>query len=188
VARDDAATRALLDRIRADAPVTRRDYLRILVTVSGGLLAGAAAVASGVFRRHGAGTAAAKKVADRLAPGEAVAFRYPGDDDRALAIRLPGGQLVAYSAVCTHLACAVLWRREHGELRCPCHDGAFDRPPARWSPGRRPGRCRRLCCARTTGASGPWGPSDDQRGDRRQATMAQALLGGRGGGELPPQG
>jgi hypothetical protein len=32
----EPATRALLDRIRADAPVTRRDYLRILVTVSGG--------------------------------------------------------------------------------------------------------------------------------------------------------
>jgi nitrite reductase/ring-hydroxylating ferredoxin subunit len=126
VARDETATRALLDRIRADAPVTRRDYLRILVTVSGGLLVGAAGVASGVFRRHGAGTAPPKRIADRLAPGEAVAFRYPGDDDRALAIRLPGGQLVAYSAVCTHLACAVLWRPEHGRLQCPCHDGAFD--------------------------------------------------------------
>ena len=126
MARPDPATRALLDRIRADAPITRREYLRILVTVSGGLLAGAAAVATGVLRRHGAGTAAPKKVADRLAPGEAVAFRYPGPDDRALAIRLPGGQLVAYSAICTHLACAVLWRQEHRELRCPCHDGAFD--------------------------------------------------------------
>src|SRR5919198_115189 len=126
MAHDEAATRALLDRIRADAPVTRRDYLRILVTVSGGLLAGAAGVAGGLFRRHGAGTAAPKKVADRLGPGEAVAFRYPGADDRALAIRLPGGQLVGYSAVCTHLACAVLWRREEGRLECPCHDGEFD--------------------------------------------------------------
>jgi Rieske Fe-S protein len=126
MARDEAATRALLDRIRADAPTTRRDYLRILVTVSGGLLAGAAAVASGVFRRHGTGTAPARKVADRLAPGEAVAFRYPGDDDRALAIRLADGRLVGYSAVCTHLACAVLWRAEHNTLECPCHDGVFD--------------------------------------------------------------
>jgi len=143
VARDETATRALLDRIRADAPVTRRDYLRILVTVSGGLVAGAAAVATGVFRRHGTGAAPPKKVADRLAPGEAVAFRYPGEDDRALAIRLPGGQLVGYSAVCTHLACAVLWRREEGELQCPCHDGVFDPasgavvagPPPRPLPG-----------------------------------------------------
>ena len=59
-------------------------------------------------------------------PGQAVAFRYPGEDDRALAIRLPDGRLVGWSAVCTHLACAVLWREEDGHLECPCHDGVFD--------------------------------------------------------------
>jgi Rieske Fe-S protein len=122
----DQATRALLDRISADAPVTRRDYLRILVTISGGLLAGAAAVGVGIFRRHGTGTAPARRIAAELPPGQAVAFRYPGADDRALAVRLPDGRLVGYSAVCTHLACAVLWRREHGELQCPCHNGVFD--------------------------------------------------------------
>ena len=120
------ADRSQLERIRADTPVTRRDYLRILVTVSAGLAAGAAGVAIGLFRRHGSGTAAPAKVADRLEPGRAVAFRYPGDDDRALAIRLPDGRLVGWSAVCTHLACAVLWREEDGHLECPCHDGVFD--------------------------------------------------------------
>ena len=117
---------AQLERIRTDTPVTRRDYLRILVTVSAGLAAGAAGVAIGLFRRHGSGTATEAKVADRLEPGQAVAFRYPGEDDRALAIRLPDGQLVGWSAVCTHLACAVLWRSEDGHLECPCHDGVFD--------------------------------------------------------------
>jgi Rieske Fe-S protein len=115
-----------LDRIRADTPVTRRDYLRILVTVSAGLVAGAAGVAVGLFRRHGTGTAARTKVADRLEPGQAAAFRYPGADDRALAIRLPDGRLVGWSAVCTHLSCAVLWRQEDSLLECPCHDGVFD--------------------------------------------------------------
>ena len=123
---DRAPARALLERIRADTTVTRRDYLRILVTVSAGLVAGAAGVAAGLFRRHGSGTAAPAKVADRLEPGQAVAFRYPGEDDRSLAIRLPDGRLVGWSAVCTHLACAVLWREEDGQLECPCHDGVFD--------------------------------------------------------------
>ena len=135
--------RAQLDRIRADTPVTRRDYLRILVTVSAGLAAGAAGVAAGLFRRHGAGTAARAKVADRLEPGQAVAFRYPGQDDRAVAIRLPDGRLVGRSAVCTHLSCAVLWRQEDRLLECPCHDGVFDPatgevvagPPPRPLPG-----------------------------------------------------
>jgi Rieske Fe-S protein len=125
-ARDDSATRALLDRIRADAPVTRRDYLRILVTLSGGLVVAAAAVKAGLFPRHGEGTAPPLKVADRLEPGAAVSFNYPHEDDRAIAIRLPEGRLVAYSSICTHLACAVLWRAEDNRLECPCHDGAFD--------------------------------------------------------------
>lgn len=123
---DEGATHALLERVRADSLVTRRDYLRILVTLSGGLLAAGAAVAGGLFRRHGEATAAPAKIADRLAPGQAVSFSYPGEDDRALAIRLPAGQLVAYSSICTHLACAVLWRPESGHLECPCHEGVFD--------------------------------------------------------------
>jgi Rieske Fe-S protein len=115
-----------LDRIRADTLVTRRDYLRILVTVSAGLAAGAVGVAVGLFRRPGSRTAAPTKVTDRLDPGQAAAFRYPGPDDRALAIRLPDGRLVGWSAVCTHLACAVLWREDDNHLECPCHDGVFD--------------------------------------------------------------
>jgi Rieske Fe-S protein len=71
-----------------------------------------------VFRRHGSGSRSEPvKVADRLAPGEA---------DRALAVRLRDGRLAGWSAVCTHLACAVLWRAEDGRLECPCHDGVFD--------------------------------------------------------------
>lgn len=124
-ARDDSGTRALLERIRADAPVTRRDYLRILVTLSGGLVAAAAAVKVGIFPRHGEGAATPLKIADQLRPGAAVSFAYPTEDDRAIAIRLDDGRLVAYSSICTHLACAVLWRAEDNHLECPCHDGVF---------------------------------------------------------------
>jgi nitrite reductase/ring-hydroxylating ferredoxin subunit len=126
MAGSDEALSALLARIRADSQVTRRDYLRILVTVSGGLLAGTAAIAAGLFRRHGSGHAPPLRVADRLAPGQAVTFSYPGANDPAMALRLPDGRLVGYSAVCTHLSCAVLWRTQHNRLECPCHNGAFD--------------------------------------------------------------
>lgn len=123
---DRRSTRALLDRIREDAPITRRDYLRILVTVSGGLLVGTVAVATGVFRRRDVDPGNEVRIAEELSPGRAAGFRYPTEDDPAIAIRLPDGDLVAYSSVCTHLACAVLWRSEHGLLECPCHDGVFD--------------------------------------------------------------
>ncbi|MFJ4873765.1 Rieske (2Fe-2S) protein [Streptomyces sp. NPDC088745] len=128
---DDQAD--LHDRISADSLTSRRDYLRIVATVSGGLAVGGLAVAGGVLHRHGDpdgdGLPKAKKIADALPAGESIAFRYPGDEDRAVAVRLDDGALVGYSAVCTHLACAVLWRKERGsggELYCPCHEGVFD--------------------------------------------------------------
>ncbi|MFE2151968.1 Rieske (2Fe-2S) protein [Streptomyces lavendulae] len=127
----DAAADRLRDRISADSLTTRRDYLRIVATVSGGLAIGGVGVAAGILHRHGDSESLpeAKKVADVMAPGESVAFRFPGDEDRALAVRLTDGSLVGYSAVCTHLACAVLWREDRGpegELYCPCHEGVFD--------------------------------------------------------------
>ncbi|MET9886554.1 Rieske 2Fe-2S domain-containing protein [Streptomyces sp. NPDC006430] len=125
------AAEQLRDRISADSLTTRRDYLRIVATVSGGLAIGGVGVAAGILHRHGDSETLprSKKVADQLAPGESVAFRFPGDEDRALAVRLSDGSLVGYSAVCTHLACAVLWREDRGpegELYCPCHEGVFD--------------------------------------------------------------
>lgn len=109
---------ALQDRIAADSLTTRRDYLRIVTTVSGGLAVGGIGVAAGMLHRHGddeKGKAPEpKRIAGRLLPGESIAFRYPGDEDRAVAVRLGDGTLVGYSAVCTHLACAVLWREDRG--------------------------------------------------------------------------
>lgn len=118
--------RAMLDRIREDAPVTRRDYLRILVTISGGLLAGTAAVALGIFRRRDEVTSTEVLIAQTMAPGDSARFRFPTDDDPAIAIRLADGTLVAYSSVCTHLSCTVLWDRADARIDCPCHDGRFD--------------------------------------------------------------
>lgn len=118
--------RALLDRIREDAPITRRDYLRMLVTISGGLFAGTAAVALGLFRRRDEATGREVRVAEAIPPGGSARFRYPTDEDPAIAIRLADGTLVAYSSVCTHLSCTVLWNREEERIDCPCHDGEFD--------------------------------------------------------------
>ncbi|MEU9145928.1 Rieske (2Fe-2S) protein [Streptomyces sp. NPDC048349] len=127
----DAAADQLRDRISADSLTTRRDYLRIVATVSGGLAVGGVGVAAGILHRHGDSEKLpeAKLVAERLEPGQSVAFRFPEEEDRALAVRLADGTLVGYSAVCTHLACAVLWREDRGadgELYCPCHEGVFD--------------------------------------------------------------
>ncbi|MEZ0065186.1 Rieske Fe-S protein [Streptacidiphilus sp. MAP12-20] len=122
----------LRDRLSADSLTSRRDYLRVMATVSGGLAVGSVAVAAGVLPRHGDAKAAEVvplRVADDLPKGRAVTFNYPTEHDRAIAIRLQDGTLVGYSTVCTHLACGVLWREERGDegqLYCPCHEGAFE--------------------------------------------------------------
>ncbi len=112
-------------RLKEGGLISRRDYLRMLVIASGGLLAATAGLASGVFRRHGAESGTVKRVAASIDRNQMLTFSYPGDDDPAIAMRLDDGELVAFSSVCTHLSCAVLWRREEQVLECPCHKGFF---------------------------------------------------------------
>jgi nitrite reductase/ring-hydroxylating ferredoxin subunit len=114
-----------VERITGDTLIARRDYLRILVTVSGGLVVGAATVAAGLFPKR-TGSAEAVRIAGDIPAGAHVQFAYPSQDDRAIAMRLPDGTLVAYSSICTHLSCALLPRPQEAALVCPCHDGRFD--------------------------------------------------------------
>jgi len=53
-------------------------------------------------------------------------FRYPTADSPCIAIRTPEGKLVAYSQVCTHLSCAVVYEKNQNQIVCPCHRGIFD--------------------------------------------------------------
>ena len=116
-------------RLTTDALVTRRGYLRILGVLSGGLAAGNLAVALGAFRRRTEGATVEQVItedADALPVGGSVRFRYPTANDPAVLLRLDERTFVAYSAVCTHLACEVLWEDRDQDLHCPCHDGHFD--------------------------------------------------------------
>jgi nitrite reductase/ring-hydroxylating ferredoxin subunit len=53
-------------------------------------------------------------------------FRYPTAESPCIAIRTPEGKLVAYSQVCTHLSCAVVYDKIENQIVCPCHRGIFD--------------------------------------------------------------
>ena len=147
---------AMLDRIREDASVTRRDYLRILVTISGGLLAGTAAVALGLFGRRDEATGAEVLVAQEIAPGESVRFRYPSEEDPAIAIRLADGALVAYSSVCTHLSCTVLWNRWPPGSTVRVTTAGSIRWTDAWWPVRRLARSRRSSSSSGRTGSTPW--------------------------------
>jgi len=122
-------------RLTTDALVTRRGYLKILGVLSGGLAAGNVAVALGVFQRRTAGAVTETVITDdaeAVPVGGTVRFSYPGERDPALLLRLDDDIWVAYSVICTHLACEVLWERDTAELSCPCHNGVFD--PANGAP------------------------------------------------------
>lgn len=41
-------------------------------------------------------------------------------------IRTPGGELRAFTAICTHLACTVQYRDDLQEIWCACHNGHYD--------------------------------------------------------------
>ena len=72
--------------------------------------------------------------------GGVIEFRYPGEDDPCLLLRLDADRIVAYSQQCTHLSCAVIPDLSQGLLRCPCHHGSFniDEGRAIAGPPRRP--------------------------------------------------
>ena len=43
-----------------------------------------------------------------------------------LLIKTPGGELRAFSAICTHLDCTVQYRDDRQEIWCACHNGKYD--------------------------------------------------------------
>lgn len=53
-------------------------------------------------------------------------FRYPTAESPCIAIRTAEGKYVAYSQVCTHLSCAVVYDKTENQIICPCHRGVFD--------------------------------------------------------------
>lgn len=111
----------------ADDLVTRRDTLRFLVAGSGALLLASAALAvAGEVRASVSGAAVPIARVDEVAVNTAKVFTYPNQYSQGILINLPGQGLVAYSDVCTHLSCAVLYRPSDQKLHCPCHEGYFD--------------------------------------------------------------
>lgn len=111
----------------ADAAVSRRELLHLAVFASGALFAGTVFLAIlGRSENRRRGSPKPIEGAADLAEGEALYFHYPGEDDQAVLLNLPGTGFVAYSQKCTHLSCSVYFKKGSQELHCPCHDGKFE--------------------------------------------------------------
>lgn len=65
---------------------------------------------------------AAKK--GELAPNTFKIFKF--GNSPGILINTPQGELRAFTAICTHLACTVRFDSETETIHCPCHNGRFD--------------------------------------------------------------
>jgi cytochrome b6-f complex iron-sulfur subunit len=105
----------------------RRTFLGVCL---GGIVAGfAASVFWPVYRylapRSGNDAAAKVVIPGKDVPeGEAKFFEFAGES--AVLVRKRGGELVALSAVCTHLGCVVQWEKYKQDFLCPCHAGHYN--------------------------------------------------------------
>lgn len=59
-----------------------------------------------------------------VAPDSGQIFKF--GDKPGILIRTPGGELRAFSAICTHLQCTVQYRQDLSEIWCACHNGHYD--------------------------------------------------------------
>ncbi len=110
-----------------DHYVSRREMVKFL-TLGSLILAGAnwlTAIASR-FMRNPSYPEKLIGSASQLEQNGSMLFRYPTDQDPCIAVRTPEGQLLAYSQVCTHLSCAVVYSKKENALLCPCHKGSFE--------------------------------------------------------------
>lgn len=107
--------------------VTRRDLLHFLVAGSGVvfLATGALAILGHLPKGPDVKAVPIARVGE-LAENAWKVFDFPDKYAQGILINLPGKGLVAYSDVCTHLSCAVLYDDTTHQLHCPCHEGYFD--------------------------------------------------------------
>jgi cytochrome b6-f complex iron-sulfur subunit len=104
---------------------TRRGLLKALYALFAA--AGLGGLGYGIHRFLAPGGGAASPVEVPLAeiqPGGTVLFQYAGSP--GILLQEEDGTFRAFSLVCTHLACNVVWKADRKEFYCPCHDGLFD--------------------------------------------------------------
>jgi arsenite oxidase small subunit len=110
-----------------DHYVSRREMVKFL-TLGSALLAAANWVTALASRFVHRGSRVERYIgsAAALQRDGSMLFRYPTDEDPCIAVRTADGKLVAYSQVCTHLSCAVIYEKAKNDLFCPCHNGVFN--------------------------------------------------------------
>ena len=111
----------------SEEEVTRREFARYLVLGAGTIAVANVGIAVWTqLRSINAGDPRAITPLADVAVGETHLFRYPGDDDPAILVRLSDTDVVAFTQKCTHLGCVVYYEPDQQRWHCPCHEGNFE--------------------------------------------------------------
>src|SRR5271166_4500316 len=106
--------------------VRRRDFLEIAIGGGATALTLAAAYPAARFMAPTAGRSPGSAVVGALADFPVGTAKTVLVDERpVLILRAAGGEVRAFSALCTHLQCVVAYSAERSRIECPCHGGAF---------------------------------------------------------------
>ena len=116
-----------VERVEAQH-VTRREFAKFLVVVSGGMTIGSAVIAvkDDLVPAAQVGTGVRLAGVSDVQTGGMLGFTVPGTNLPGILIRLDDTTFAAYEQKCTHLSCAVYYVAERRRIECPCHNGAFD--------------------------------------------------------------
>ncbi len=111
----------------SEEEVTRREFARYLVLGAGTMAAANVGIAAWTQLRS-INTGEPRPITElaTVDVGGTFLFRYPGDDDPAILVRLGENEVVAFSQKCTHLGCVVYYEPEEHRWHCPCHEGNFE--------------------------------------------------------------
>lgn len=110
--------------------MTRRSFLDwFLGTTAGGFLVSVLYPIAFYLIPPKGEESASRSVALSIKPEEVKAnsgqiFRF--GSQAGILVRTPEGELRAFSAICTHLACIVQYRADLTHIWCACHNGHFD--------------------------------------------------------------
>lgn len=111
----------------AEEEVTRREFARYLVLGTGAFAVGNIGLAAWTqLRSINEGEPREIVALEEIEVDGTYLFRYPGDSDPAVLLRLSETEVLGFSQKCTHLGCVVYYQPDEQRWHCPCHEGNFD--------------------------------------------------------------
>jgi Rieske Fe-S protein len=135
-----------------DNLITRREFTKFLIAVSGVAAAGTGLITLRTARPRIESFPRVEIGAEAdVSVGGVKLFRYPTEKNPAILIRLGASEYVAYLQACTHLSCPVTYSQKSGRIECPCHHGVFAAESGEVISGPPPRALPKICLAREGG-------------------------------------